>query len=149
MGIQSEVQCASELAEVPDPAKFQEWVGAVEHPAQASVCIRVVDVSEMEQLNFQFRNKRGATNVLAFEYPPDDAADGELGDLVLCAPEVLREAQEYGCEPEARFAHMTIHGLLHLLGYTHDVPQETKRMEAMECQVMEQLGYANPYKVRT
>ncbi len=148
MGIQSELQCASELAEVPQPERFQTWVSAVEHPRQVRVCIRIVDAPEMEQLNSQFRNKRGATNVLAFEYPSDDAADSELGDLVICAPEVMREAHTYDCEPEARFAHMTIHGLLHLLGYTHEAPQEAERMEAMECQLMAQLGYANPYEVR-
>jgi len=145
MAIQPEVQCASELADVPDPTQFQAWARAVPHQREARVCIRVVDADEMQQLNHRFRNKNTATNVLAFEPPPEGVAEGELGDLVICAPEVLREASEYDCELEARFAHLTIHGLLHLLGYTHDVPKEADRMEAMECQLMQQLGYSDPY----
>ena len=146
MGIQAEVQHAAAPEEVPPPERFQQWAEAVEHPAAASVCIRVVDEQEMAKLNACYRGKSGITNVLAFEAEPDELAQGCLGDLVICAPEVLREARCYGIEPEARFAHMTIHGLLHLLGHVHDDVRTTARMESMERATLARLGYPDPYE---
>ena len=147
MAIQAEVQHAAIAEEIPPPEQFQQWARAVEHPAVASVCIRVVDAQEMGELNARYRGKSGATNVLAFSAEPVECAQGCLGDLVICAPEVLREARRYGIEPEARFAHMTIHGLLHLLGHVHEDVHTTARMEELERGVMARLGYPDPYEV--
>ena len=112
------------------------------------MCIRVADEAEMESLNERYRGKSGATNVLAFEADQSERALGRLGDVVICAPEVFREACRYGQEVEARFAHMTIHGLLHLLGYGHGDASEASRMEEMERAAMKRLGYPDPYEIR-
>ena len=148
MAIQAEVQHATHPSGIPSADRFQHWAGAIDHPREVSVCIRVVDEEEMAELNERYRGKPGATNVLAFEADQAEFGQGRLGDLVICAPEVLREARQYGHTPEARFAHMTIHGLLHLLGHDHDDAATAARMEGMERTVMEQLGYPDPYEVQ-
>ena len=146
--IRAEVQHAPGVPRVPATAQFRRWAGAVRHEAAAAtVCIRLVDDAEMARLNARYRRRDGVTNVLAFEADPEEQARGSLGDLVICAPEVLREAQEYACASEARFAHMTVHGVLHLLGYAHDEPGPAARMEAMEQAILAELGYPDPYAV--
>ncbi|MDE0302909.1 MAG: rRNA maturation RNase YbeY [Gammaproteobacteria bacterium] len=147
MAIQAEVQRALSSSGVPSAERFQCWAKAIDHPTEVSACIRVVDEAEMEQLNERYRGKSGATNVLAFEADQAEREQGCLGDVVICAPEVFREARQYGHAPEARFAHMTIHGLLHLLGYGHDDAGTAACMEGMERAAMERLGYSNPYEL--
>ena len=147
MAIQTEVQHAARPPAVPSPERFQHWAEAIDHPQEVSACIRIVDEAEMEALNERYRGKSGATNVLAFEADQTERDQGCLGDVVICAPEVFREARQYGHAPEARFAHMTIHGLLHLLGYDHDDAGTATRMERMERAAMERLGYSDPYEL--
>ena len=147
MTIQTEVQHASRPSGVPSAERFQRWAEAIEHPQEVSACIRVVDEAEMEALNERYRGQSGTTNVLAFEADQAERDQGCLGDVVICAPEVLREARQYGHAPEARFAHMTIHGLLHLLGYAHGDAGTAVRMEGMERAAMERLGYPDPYEL--
>ena len=147
MAIQAEVQHALASTGVPSAERFQRWAEAIDHPTEVSACIRVVDEAEMETLNERYRGKPGPTNVLAFEADPDERDQGCLGDVVICAPEVFREARRYGHAPEARFAHMTIHGLLHLLGYGHDDAGTASRMEGVERAAMERLGYPDPYEL--
>ncbi len=144
--VRAEVQHMAGMDGIPAAEQFQRWAGAVRHDAPAAtVCIRVVDDAEMAELNARYRQRTGVTNVLAFEADSEEQACGSLGDLVICAPEVLREAREYACAPEARFAHMTVHGVLHLLGYMHNAPEPAARMEAMEQAVLAELGYPDPY----
>lgn len=145
MTIQTEVQHAIQPSGVPSAERFQDWAEAIDHPREVTACIRVVDEAEMETLNERYRGKSGATNVLAFEADQAERDQGCLGDVVICAPEVLREARQYGHAAEARFAHMTIHGLLHLLGYDHGDAGTAARMEGMERAAMERLGYPDPY----
>ena len=147
MAIQTEVQHAVRPSGVPSAERFQHWAEAIDHPQEVSACIRVVDEAEMEALNERYCGKSGTTNVLAFESDQAERDQGCLGDVVICAPEVFREARQYGHAPEARFAHMTIHGLLHLLGYDHGDTSAAASMEGMERAAMESLGYPDPYEL--
>lgn len=114
---------------------------------RAEVVVRVVDEAESAELNGQYRQKQGSTNVLSFpfEAPPGFETD-HLGDLVVCAPVVEREAQEQGKALEAHWAHLVIHGMLHLQGYDHIDERDAAVMEAEEIALMRDLGYPNPYE---
>ena len=143
-----EVQYAVAAEALPPPDAIRRWVG---HALQAredavEVVVRIVDEAEMTALNQRYRGKSGATNVLSFpcELPPG-VDSGLLGDVVICAPVVAEEAIRQGKPPEAHWAHLVMHGVLHLQGYDHYHDQEARRMEALEAQLLEGLGYADPY----
>ena len=133
------------------PAKKQiiTWVNTVLKGISepAGVTIRIVDEEEGKTLNERWRSgKKGPTNVLSF--PAGDDAFGEpgyLGDIVICAPVILREAEQQGKSGSAHLAHMVIHGLLHLQGYDHENESDARVMEALEIEKLEQLGFGNPY----
>jgi probable rRNA maturation factor len=132
----------------PAAADFRRWLRAALRTPRATVAltVRIVGEAESAELNGRFRDKHDATNVLSF---PAEAIAGipapELGDLVICAPVVIREAAEQGKTVEAHWAHMTVHGLLHLRGYDHQTEQEAERMERLETGILERLGYPDPY----
>jgi len=108
--------------------------------------IRIVDEAEGSELNSRWREKSGPTNVLSFPAEPmPGAPDDTLGDIVICAPVVAREAAEQGKLFEAHWAHLTIHGVLHLRGYDHQTDAEAAEMEALETQLLKQLEYPDPY----
>jgi probable rRNA maturation factor len=97
-------------------------------------------------MNRQYRGKSYATNVLSFDYEPAPREKtGLLGDLVICAPVVAREAAEQGKSPRHHYAHLTVHGVLHLLGYAHETNRQADRMEGLERRILAGLGIANPY----
>ncbi|WP_036115015.1 MULTISPECIES: rRNA maturation RNase YbeY [Luteibacter] len=136
---------------VPAPASFRRWVEAALKGARrrkgTELSIRIVDAEEGQSLNLQFRGKDYATNVLSFpaELPP--GVDLPLiGDLVICAPVVTREAAEQGKKAADHWAHLTVHGTLHLLGYDHIDDAEAETMEALETRVLAGLGIADPYE---
>jgi probable rRNA maturation factor len=138
---------------VPASASFRRWVEAALKGARrrkaTEVAIRIVDADEGQALNLQYRGRDYATNVLSFpvELPP--GVDLPLiGDLVICAPVVSLEAAEQGKKPADHWAHLTIHGTLHLLGYDHVDDAEAEAMEALETKVLAGLGIADPYEVR-
>jgi probable rRNA maturation factor len=106
------------------------------------ITIRIVNASEGLQLNFDYRHKDYATNVLSFVYESEPAVHG---DLVLCAPVISREAAEQDKSILAHYAHMIVHGVLHLHGYDHIDETDAERMEALEIDIMTKLGFANPY----
>lgn len=138
------------VAAGPSEADIQRWVSAAllaEQRKQAELTVRIVDEAESAELNEQYRHKSGPTNVLSFpfECPPEVELD-LLGDLVICAPVVQREAQEQHKEEQAHWAHMVVHGTLHLLGYDHLQQDEAEAMESREISIMEELGYTNPYR---
>lgn len=111
----------------------------------AALTIRLVDADEGRELNRQYREKDYATNVLTFEYGIDP--DGTLnGDIVLCAPVLRREAQEQGKTLLDHAAHLTIHGVLHSLGYDHIDPEEAQEMESLEAKILKKMGIHNPYE---
>jgi conserved hypothetical protein TIGR00043 len=112
----------------------------------AEITIRIVNEAEGRQLNHDYRHKDYATNVLSFVY---ETAPVVLGDLVLCAPVVTREAQEQGKSAMAHYAHLIVHGVLHLQGYDHENNADAAVMEAREIEIVTGLGFANPYLERS
>ena len=153
--IDIDVQLATDETPVPAGADFEAWVSAAMQAAgcrrNGELAIRLVGTDEGSQLNQDWRDKPGPTNVLAFP-PPDLAAAGlpdelpaEFGDLVICLPVVVREAAEQHKAPLAHLAHLVVHGTLHLLGHTHDAAADTARMEGLETAVLTALGFPAPY----
>ncbi|MCG8436282.1 MAG: rRNA maturation RNase YbeY [Gammaproteobacteria bacterium] len=146
--IHVDVQIAGVFSEIPSEERLANWASETleQVSADAEVVIRVVDENESAQLNSRYRDKPGPTNVLSFpaEAPPGVEA-ALLGDIVVCAPVVAREAAEQAKEPEAHWAHMVVHGALHLLGHDHREKEEAEKMEALETRILGRLGYSNPY----
>jgi probable rRNA maturation factor len=148
MTIELEVQRATVFQPLPDDRQFELWVAAVLGDRESSVLtIRLVDREEGRRLNHRYRGKDAATNVLSF--PADVPAEIDLpllGDIVICAPLVAEEAQAQRKSAEAHWAHLTIHGVLHLLGHDHQRAEEAEAMERLEIGLLESLGIANPYE---
>ena len=152
MRVELEVQRATTSVSVPDDGLFQLWVetALAEKPAQHALTIRIVDETEAQRFNRDYRNRDYATNVLSF---PSELPDGllaqikapQLGDLLICAPVVAREATQQR-RPEAdHWAHLTVHGVLHLLGYDHEQAGEADVMESLETAILAKLGISDPY----
>jgi probable rRNA maturation factor len=140
-------------AGIPAAASFRKWVAAAlaGRIREADLAIRIVDSEEGRALNRHYRGKDYATNVLSFpaELPeglPKGVKFPLLGDLVICAPVVAREADEQGKPRNAHYAHLTIHGCLHLLGMDHIDPREAEAMEQLERDILAGLGVADPYQ---
>lgn len=148
------IQSHTKFEPVPTAEQFERWITAAltGRKAQAEICIRLIDKPESASLNEQYRNKVGPTNVLSFNssLPPELASDFLLGDLVICAPLVVEEALagDYACEYsiEEHWAHLTIHGCLHLLGYDHEIESDAIIMEPLEIEIMLGLGLHDPYE---
>lgn len=150
MSIDLTIQIAPGLSVRPSEAKLTTWVNTVldHHHQDAELSIRFVDSEEMRQLNQQFRGKDKHTNVLSFPNPmPPELRDAYLGDIVICVPVIEREATEQGKDPMAHYAHMLVHGILHLLGYDHQAEDDAKVMENIEVKILANLGYPDPYGV--
>ena len=137
---------------LPSAVSFRRWVAAALHGRirEADLAIRVVDTAEGRALNRHYRGKDYATNVLSFpaELPeglPPGVRMPLLGDLVICAPVVAREAIEQGKPLAAHYAHLTVHGTLHLLGWDHEDEREAEAMEQLEREILAGLGIADPY----
>jgi probable rRNA maturation factor len=132
----------------PDDARLRGWVerAAEGIEAELEVVIRIVDEAESRQLNRDYRGKDRPTNVLSFPFEgPEHLPMESLGDLVICAPVVEREAAEQGKSLEAHWAHMVVHGVLHLRGYDHLDDAEAEEMEGREVVILAALGYPDPY----
>jgi len=136
------VQLAARRSRFPAPAKVRRWARAAMRRA-AEVTVRVVGEAEARRLNRVYRGKDRATNVLSFRYR--DTRRGVSGDIALCAPVIRREAVRQGKALEAHYAHLVVHGLLHLQGYDHEAPRAARRMESLETQILVKLGYPDPY----
>ena len=137
------VQFASEADELPTRAQIRRWVAAaLEHNAE--ITVRIVDAEEAQALNQDYRHKGYVPNVLTFEY--GEISPGVLGgDVVICAPVVEREAREQGKPLQHHYAHMTVHGVLHLQGYDHLEPREADIMESREAVILKRFRIPNPY----
>ena len=153
MNLNVDVQIASTATTIPSSADFHLWVSAALKGVLESteLSIRVVDISESQELNFQYRGKNKPTNVLSFpfEYPegiPEGEMEHLLGDLIICAQVVADEAHEQKKTVPDHWAHMVIHGTLHLLGYDHIDDQEAEEMEQLERNILDTLNIADPYK---
>lgn len=146
--LELDLQRATEAA-APDDAAFRRWceLALRQRSADSEMTIRLVDLDEGRDLNHTYRHKDYATNVLSFPADvPDELLDIPLlGDLVICVPMVEREAAEQGKALEAHWAHLVIHGCLHLLGYDHIDDDEAEEMEALERTLLAELGHPDPY----
>ncbi|HET8705319.1 MAG TPA: rRNA maturation RNase YbeY [Pseudomonadales bacterium] len=157
MDVIVDLQLASDAAGLPTEADFQHWVktaleGQLAEVDAVELSIRLVDNEESAELNQTYRHKTGPTNVLSFPFESPEAVEFDdeaelLGDLVICAPVVEKEATEQKKLLQSHWAHMVIHGTLHLLGYDHIEEADAEEMEALEIKLMEKLGYDNPYRV--
>lgn len=137
-----DVQYASALEGLPKPAQFKRWARKTLR-VDAEIALRIVDEDEGRMLNREYRGKDYATNVLSFPLTEEPQL---MGDIVLCAPVVLREAKEQHKSVEAHFAHLTVHGVLHLHGYDHETEPQAELMETLETGIVMNLGYPDPYK---
>jgi probable rRNA maturation factor len=137
------LQNASELAEIPAKTLFKKWVQAALR-VDTEATIRIVDAQEALELNSTYRGKNYATNVLTF---PLTETPHLMGDIIICAPVVAAEAKAQNISVEAHYAHLTVHGMLHLCGFDHENEHQAELMESLEVQILTKLGYANPYLI--
>ncbi len=130
---------------LPSKDDFYQWVKVTLSPknADAEIGLRIVDEAESAELNEQYRAKAGPTNVLSFTLDQNPL----VGDIVICAPIVAKEAKAQGLADIAHWAHLTVHACFHLLGYDHQTDEEASEMEKREIETLQSLGYDNPYGV--
>ena len=151
MDLALDLQVACEAPSLPGDALLSAWVAAAleGQRAAAELTIRVVGEAEGAELNQRWRGRPGPTNVLSFpfEVPPGLPPQDLLGDLVICAPVVTREAADQGKTEEAHWAHLVVHGTLHLLGHDHMTEPEAEAMEALETTILARLGFPSPYEI--
>ena len=134
--------------DVPEPGMLQTWASAAyldKIPAVASMLVTTSD--EIQKLNKQYRDKDKATNVLSFPMQsPEEVDISLLGDIILCASVIKQEANQQSKSEASHWAHMVVHGMLHLQGYDHVQNDEAEKMELLEINILNQLGFANPYE---
>lgn len=154
MSITLELQNPYDYGDIPSETVLTEWVSTAlqcsgDNERSSELAIRVVDEAEGRSLNADYRGKDYATNVLSFPFdPPPVEIEGELpylGDLVICQPVLIREADQQGKALLQHWAHLLVHGVLHLQGYDHIDDKEAEEMEALEVSILDQLGFPNPY----
>ena len=135
----------------PDEQDLQAWVDAAlsDFGQDTEIVVRIVDEQEIAELNAYYRHKQGPTNILSFPFEMPEGIDGIelnlLGDLVICAAIVEKEAREQGKQLAHHWAHIVVHGVLHLLGYDHIDDDEAELMESREIAILKQLSINNPY----
>ena len=147
MIIDLQIACEQETG-LPTAEQIEQWATAAVQPQsdEVEMTVRSVDEAESHELNLNYRGKDRPTNVLSFPFEcPDEVELPLLGDLVICRQVVEREAQEQDKPVMAHWAHMVVHGSLHLLGYDHIEDVEAEEMESLETQIMTGLGFADPY----
>nr|WP_314170413.1 rRNA maturation RNase YbeY [uncultured Aggregatibacter sp.] len=147
MIIDLQIACEQETG-LPTAEQIEQWATAAVQPQsdEVEMTVRIVDEAESHELNLNYRGKDRPTNVLSFPFEcPDEVELPLLGDLVICRQVVEREAQEQEKPLMAHWAHMVVHGSLHLLGYDHIEDDEAEEMESLETQIMTGLGFADPY----
>jgi probable rRNA maturation factor len=141
---------ATSLVAIPSENHFQQWLYPVlthQHVKKAMITIRLVDLAESAKLNQFYRHKSGPTNILSFHYSEMEEHEQSLvGDLVICPEIVAKEANEQKKTPMHHWAHLSIHGTLHLLGYDHIQEEDAKLMEGLEIKFLQDLGIPNPYE---
>ena len=153
MDLDLDLQVASEAPDLPAAADFARWAAAAleGRRERAALTIRIVDAAEGQALNLRFRGQDRPTNVLSFPFeappglPAGEGLDDLLGDLVICAPVVSREALEQGKAEPAHWAHLVVHGVLHLLDFDHLTDAEAQIMEGLETAILVRLGFPPPY----
>jgi probable rRNA maturation factor len=152
MSFQIDIENVSGIDSIPDEKSMIKWAKLAlgKKHKNAEICLRIVDIDEGQYLNKEWRNKDSATNVLSFPVGETiEHAPNLLGDIVICAPIVEQEAEQQKKDNEAHWAHLIIHGILHLQGYDHMTEKEAAVMEEKEIQILKETGYANPYEVES
>ena len=158
--VEVDVRVTSGMSNVPEVSDIQKWLEqAISHVGidatrDLEISVRIVDEEEGRSLNKQFREQDNATNVLSF--PLMDAGSAALpvelplalGDIVICGPVVVREANEQGKNNSDHWAHMLVHGALHLFGYDHETDEQSAEMESLEARILADGGVRNPYGAR-
>lgn len=150
-----DIQNPESYAAIPAEADLLRWAQAAwQGEGEAGVVVRIVAEAESQQLNRAYRDKDYPTNVLSFPFDPppiplDEEETDYLGDLVICQPVMEREAREQAKTVEQHWAHLLIHGLLHLQGYDHITDAEAGEMEALETAILAKLGFPDPYQLPT
>lgn len=147
--LELDLQIACDDTALPTQAQLHEWADAAleGRREETELSVRIVDEAEGRELNRRYRGRDYATNVLSFPVEmPAGIQVPLLGDLVLCAPVVAREAAEQGKPVQAHWAHLTVHGVLHLLGHDHIEDEDAREMEALERAILARLGYPDPYR---
>ncbi len=152
MPIDLDVQQWHLIEEIPDSRDIKELINdvlaLVADDKNYSCTIRLVEAQESAELNERYRNKTGPTNVLSFPFEEIPGVETDLlGDLLICAPVVLSEAKEQNKPVKMHFSHMVVHGILHLLGFDHQTPEQAEIMENLEIAVLKQHGYPDPYSI--
>ena len=137
------IQYASETDNIPSASQFRKWAKAALR-VDTEVTIRIVDAEEGQMLNNTYRGKDYATNVLTFPLTEEPHL---MGDIIICAPVVAAEAVAQHKSLEAHYAHLTVHGILHLHGYDHETDAQAELMEGLETAIVTKLGYASPYLI--
>jgi probable rRNA maturation factor len=150
MNYQIDIEINSQSQQIPSQEKCEAWIAAVlksQELQNAEVSLYIVDEKESQELNTQYRGKEKPTNVLSFPADiPEEVGVPLLGDLVICAPVVEREAKEQQKSLDAHWAHMLVHGSLHLLGYDHIEDEDAEQMENLETSILVNLGFPAPYQ---
>jgi probable rRNA maturation factor len=141
--LQLNLQIATDSGFVPTKKQFKTWVNAALR-VDTEVTIRIVDSEEGRMFNSTYRGKDYATNVLTFPLAEEPHL---MGDIVICAPIVEAEAKSQNKSVEAHYAHLTVHGVLHLHGYDHEIDEQAALMESIEVTTLQKLGYSNPYLI--
>jgi probable rRNA maturation factor len=155
MGVIIELNNESGRSSVPASTDFEHWSDAVleylkQDDKHYELGIRLVNEEGSAELNENYRHKEGPTNVLSFAYTDIPAQTGShlLGDLAICVPVLEREAAQQKKPLQAHWAHLTVHGMLHLLGYDHQQDAQAEEMEQLEGVILANLGYADPYHIQ-
>lgn len=148
MTVNIDIQYATARNGVPGPVKLRKWarLGLADIRDEAVMTIRIVSKKESAALNKAWRGMNKATNVLSFPAGDNPLMPELLGDIVLCADIIANEAIQQDKRPDAHWAHMVIHGILHLAGYDHIKPRDAKKMEAIEISKLASLSFPNPYE---
>lgn len=145
-----EIQRESLSVDLPGDDKLQEWAKAAlnSYHQQVELVIRIVDEDESRSLNREYRGNDRPTNVLSFPFEAPQVVESDLlGDLVICAPVVAAEAAAQKKSVEAHWAHMVIHGVLHLQGHDHQNEREADEMESLEVEILSRMGFPDPYQI--
>lgn len=153
MTYQIDIESNSQSSAIPTQTDIEHWISIAlksQQLTEAEVSVYIVDEIESQELNTQYRGKDKPTNVLSFPADlPEEIDIPLLGDLVICAPVVEAEAREQGKSLSAHWAHMLVHGTLHLLGFDHIDDGEAERMEALETRLITEMGFPAPYTETT
>ena len=146
MTVELFIQDIANFPDTPSVSQFDTWVtaaltGARQPDIDGELTIRLIDTEESAHLNETYRHKSGPTNILSFDY------EQGIGDLAICAPLVKDEALRDGIPLQAHWAHLVVHGVLHLLGYDHVEDEQAVIMESLETKILDELGFNNPYEL--